>query len=102
MKCGQINSQKRTVSYVVPAKMGSRIDVKKQGCVAISYFRAKGRGGSITHYFDKLSSSPSEIVLPLRILLAKQLVERNCGNMILDHSDTEKRLFEDGVSDCLN
>jgi hypothetical protein len=72
--------------------MGSKIeiDVEKQGCVAISYLREIGRVASITHYFDKSSSGPSETVLPLRILLAKQLVERNCGNMILDYSDTAK------------
>jgi uncharacterized protein YuzE len=77
-------------------KMGSEIEinVEKQGCVAISYFREAGRVASITHYFDKSSSSRSETVLPLRILLAKQLVERNGGNIILDYSDTEKELLK--------
>lgn len=84
------------------AKMGSEIEinVEKQGCVAISYFREVARVASITHYFYKSSSSPSESVLPLRILLAKQLVERNGGNMTLDYSD--KRHFQNGVSNCLN
>jgi signal transduction histidine kinase len=78
------------------AKMGSEIEinVEKQGCVAISYFREVGRVASITHYFDKSSSSPSETVLSLRILLAKQLVERNGGHMTLDYSDTEKDLLK--------
>jgi signal transduction histidine kinase len=78
------------------AKMGSEIEinVEKQGCVAISYFREVGRVASITRYFDKSSSNPSETVLPLRILLAKQLVERNGGNMILDYADTEKDLLK--------
>ena len=74
------------------AKMGSEIeiDVEKQGCVTIEYLREVARVASITHYFDKSTSSPSESVLPLRLLLAKQLVQRNGGNMTLDYSDTEK------------
>jgi DNA-binding NtrC family response regulator len=77
------------------AKMASEIEinVEKQGCVAISYFREVARVASITHYFDKSPSSPSQSVLPLRILLAKQLVERNGGNMTLDYSDTEKDIL---------
>ena len=74
------------------ARLGSEIEinVEKQGCVAISYMREVGRVASITHYFGKSSASASENVLPLRILLAKQLVERNGGNMTLDYSDSEK------------
>jgi signal transduction histidine kinase len=77
------------------AKMGSEIEinVEKQGCVVISYFREAGRVASITHYFGKSSSSVHESVLPLRILLAKQLVERNGGNMTLDYSDAEKDIL---------
>ena len=65
------------------AKMGSEIEinVEKQGCVTIEYLREVARVASITHYFDKSTSSPSESVLPLRLLLAKQLVQRNGGNM---------------------
>ena len=101
----EIKADETQVKYVLKAvllavlsqaKMGSEIEinVEKQGCVAISYFREVGRVASITHYFDKSSSSGSETVLPLRILLAKQLVERNGGNMILDYSDTEKELLK--------
>jgi hypothetical protein len=75
--------------------MGSEIeiDVGKQGCIVISYSREVARVASITHYFDKSSSSANESVLPLRILLAKQLVERNGGDMTLDFSDTEKDIL---------
>ena len=84
------------LAVVSQAKLASEIEinVEKQGCVAISYFREVGRVASITHYFDKSSSSPRETVLPLRILLAKQLVERNGGNMILDYADSEKDLLK--------
>jgi signal transduction histidine kinase len=77
------------------AKMGSEIEinVEKQGCVVISYLREAGRVASITHYFGKSSSRVHESVLPLRILLAKQLVERNGGSMTLDYSDAEKDIL---------
>jgi signal transduction histidine kinase len=101
----EIKADETQVKYVLKnvllavlsqAKLASEIEinVEKQGCVAISYFREVGRVASITHYFDKSSSSPSETVLPLRILLAKQLVERNGGNMILDYADSEKDLLK--------
>ena len=101
----EIKADETQVKYVLKnvllavlsqAKMGSEIEinVEKQGCVTISYFREVARVASITHYFDKSSSSPSESVLPLRILLAKQLVERNGGNMTLDYSDTEKDILK--------
>jgi two-component system response regulator FlrC len=101
----EIKADETQVKYVLKnvlmavlsqAKMGSEIEinVEQQGCVAISYFREVARVASITHYFDKSSSSPSESVLPLRILLAKQLVERNGGHMTLDYSDTEKDILK--------
>ena len=101
----EIKADETQVKYVLKnvllavlsqAKLASEIEinVEKQGCVAISYFREVGRVASITHYFDKSSSSPSETVLPLRILLAKQLVERNGGNIILDYTDSEKDLLK--------
>jgi DNA-binding NtrC family response regulator len=101
----EIKADETQVKYVLKnvllavlsqAKMGSEIEinVEKQGCVAISYLREVARVASITHYFDKSSSSPSESVLPLRILLAKQLVERNGGHMTLDYSEAEKDILK--------
>jgi signal transduction histidine kinase len=83
------------LAVLAQAKMGSEIeiDLEKQGCVVISYLREAARVASISHYFDKSSSSPKESVLSLRILLAKQLVVRNGGDMILDFSDTEKDIL---------
>jgi hypothetical protein len=77
------------------ARMGSEIElnVEEQGCVAISYAREVGRVASITHYFGKSPASSTENVLPLRILLAKQLVKRNGGDMSLDYSDAEKDIL---------
>ena len=74
------------------AKMNSEIeiDVEKQGCVAISYLREGARVASIAHYFNASSPAADQSTLPLRILLAKQLVERNGGRMGMDQSNSER------------
>jgi hypothetical protein len=74
------------------AKIGSEIeiDAEKQGSIAISYFREAGRVASITHYLGTSSPQVNQSTLPLRILLAKQLVERNGGDMTFDYSDPER------------
>ena len=67
-------------------RMGSEIeiDIEKQGCVSISYLREGARLASITHYFNASAPSSDDAILPLRMLLAKQLVERNGGRMALE------------------
>lgn len=77
------------------AKMGSEIEVniEKQGCVAISYLREGARLASITHYFNAAAPRSNEAVLPLRMLLAKQLVERNGGRMALEAADGERDIL---------
>jgi signal transduction histidine kinase len=78
------------------AKISSEIDieVEKQGCIAISYIREGARVASIAHYLSAPSSSSDESALPLRILLAKQLVERNGGRMTIDQSDSERDIVK--------
>jgi DNA-binding NtrC family response regulator len=73
------------------AKMGSEIevDIEKQGCLTISYLREGARLASITHYFNASAPRSDDAVLPLRMLLAKQLVERNGGRMALEGVDGE-------------
>lgn len=94
----QLNYVLRNVLFTVlsEAKKGSEIeiDVEKQGCVAIAYLREAARVVSITHHFSASSSDAEKRVLPLRILLAKQLVERNGGGMIIDHSDPERDILK--------
>jgi hypothetical protein len=57
--------------------------------VAISYVREVARVVSISQYLGSSSSRLSESALPLRVLLAKQLVERNGGRMTVDQSESE-------------
>jgi DNA-binding NtrC family response regulator len=77
------------------AKMGSEIEVnvEKQGCVAISYVREGARLASITHYFNASAPRSEDMVLPLRMLLAKQLVERNGGHMALEGENGERDIL---------
>lgn len=77
-------------------KMGSEIEinVEQPGSVAISYLREGARVASISHYFSVPSEVVEESVLPLRILLAKQLLERNGGGMVIDSSDNEKEILK--------
>jgi DNA-binding NtrC family response regulator len=86
---------KNVLSAVVSqAKLGSEIGVEIQqaGTVVITYFREGPRMASITQYLGSLSEAAGESILPLRILLAKQLVERNSGEMAVDSSDAEKEI----------
>lgn len=80
------------LTVLTQAKMGSEIevDVERQGCVAISYVREGARLASITHYFNASTPGSDDAVLPLRMLLAKQLVERNGGRMALEGVDGER------------
>ena len=70
------------------AKMGSEIeiDASRQGALAIRYLREGARVASITHYLRE-NAGPNETILPLRVLLAKHLLERNGGRFGVDPSD---------------
>ncbi|MPZ77525.1 MAG: hypothetical protein GEU77_13490 [Deltaproteobacteria bacterium] len=76
-------------------KMGSEvnIDVAGQGTAVISYSREGARMASITQYLGSPSEGTGESILPLRLMLAKQLVERNGGGMAIDSSDSEKEIL---------
>ena len=77
------------------AKMGSEIDVdvERHGCVEISYLREGARVASITHYLSGSAPEPDKCILPLRILLAKHLVERNGGRMAMEPSGSERDIL---------
>ena len=79
-------------AVVAQAKLGSEIaiEVGRQGATAITYLREGARVASITHYLSDGAASPNEAILPLRILLAQQLFERNGGRLVMDQSDPEK------------
>jgi DNA-binding NtrC family response regulator len=86
---------KNVLSAVVSqAKVGTEIgvEIQKEGMVVISYLREGPRMASITQYLGSLSEAAGENILPLRMLLAKQLVERNGGEIAVDSTDAEREI----------
>jgi DNA-binding NtrC family response regulator len=81
-------------AVVSQAKVGSEIgvDIQQTGTVVISYLREGPRMASITQYLGSLSEAAGESILPLRILLAKQLLERIGGEIAVDSTDAEKEI----------
>jgi len=77
------------------AKLGSEIaiDIAKKGSITIAYLREGARVTSITHYLTDSTAQPNGGILPLRILLAQQLVERNGGRFAMDQSDPDKDIL---------
>ena len=100
-RVGQIRSDEKQLAYILKnvllavladAKMGSEIeiDVSQPGALAITSLREGARMGSISHYLNDRSVRPEDSRLPLRVLLAKHLVEKNGGRFIADQSNGEK------------
>ena len=78
-------SQCRTGSEV-------KMDVDGEGGVAISYAREGARMASLSPYLNPHLAVGPESSLPLRMLLTKQLVERNGGEMVIEHSEGEEEI----------
>ena len=72
--------------------MGSEIeiDVSHPGALAITSLREGARMGSVSRYLSDTGLRPEDGILPLRLLLAKHLLEKNGGRFIADRSDAEK------------
>jgi hypothetical protein len=79
------------VAVLSQAKFGSGVDIdfQNQGSITIAYRREEARVASIHHYLNNTGARPNDGILPLRILLAKHLVERNGGRFAMDQSDPE-------------
>jgi signal transduction histidine kinase len=96
----EVQSDESQLSYILKnvllaslsqARMGSEIEINlpQGGTLAITYLREGARVTSITHYLDSASSRPDDSILPLRVLLAKHLLERNGGQFVIDPSDSD-------------
>jgi len=74
------------------ARMGSEIeiDLSKPATLAIRYLRDGARVAAISHYLNEQGSRANKTPLPLRVLLAKHLLERNGGKFAVEPSDEEK------------
>ena len=78
------------------AKLGSNIeiDVSRQGTLAISYAREGSRAASISHYLSEGDAPSNESIFPLRVLLAKHLLERNGGQFAVNLSNGDKETLK--------
>jgi signal transduction histidine kinase len=100
----EVHADEAQLSYVLKnvllavlsqVKLGSEIAVAiaQEGSLTISYLREGARVTSITHYVSDQEAQPNQGILPLRILLAKQLIERNGGRFTMDQSDPEREIL---------
>ncbi len=98
---GEIRADESQLEYILKnvlivtlseARLGSEIelDLSAHGMLAVSYQREGGRVASISRYLDEQSRRADESVLPLRVLLAKHLLERNGGRFAVDPAEGEK------------
>ena len=78
------------------AKLGSEIEVAlaESGALVISYLREGERMQSLASYFnDGDLPAPSHIV-PLRIILAREIVERSGGRFLMDETDGSRDILK--------
>lgn len=77
-------------------RMGSEIeiDLSAHGTLAITYQREGARVASISHYLAEQSSAENAGILPLRVLLAKHLLERNGGRFLIHSANGEKETLQ--------
>lgn len=73
------------------ARMGSaiEIEVSTAGALAVRYQRESARMASISHYLNEAGTEIHDGILPLRLLLAKVLLDRNGGRLAIDASAGE-------------
>src|SRR5581483_7004838 len=77
------------------ARMGSEIEIELPGpsAVAVSYRREGGRVTSIAHYLEDKPES-RENLLPLRVILAKYLLESNGGRFETSGAGGDKEILK--------
>ncbi|HZH82971.1 MAG TPA: histidine kinase dimerization/phospho-acceptor domain-containing protein [Phototrophicaceae bacterium] len=73
-------------------KIGSeiRLQLTSKGVLTISHLRDEPQMASIGRYIENASSRPIESILPLRVLLAKYLLEKNGGRFTRAPSEDEQ------------
>jgi len=77
----------RMVLSQVKAKCDIKIDIGQDGKVSISYDREGSGTSPLSTYLDPASRSPEDEALPLRVLLAKNLLERAGGALEISRRD---------------
>jgi len=83
------------LAVLAQAKLGSEItvDMTGKGSLTIQCQRESARVASIGRYLNDAAAQPSGGMLPLRVLLAQQLMERNGGRFSIDQSAPDQDVF---------
>jgi DNA-binding NtrC family response regulator len=76
----------------VKAKSEIQVDIDERGGVSIRYTREAPGVGALAEYVGAGGPAQGEEALPLRMLLANILLERNGGGVTVKHSDGQKSL----------
>ncbi|HEU5464891.1 MAG TPA: histidine kinase dimerization/phospho-acceptor domain-containing protein [Candidatus Binatia bacterium] len=73
------------------ARKGSEIEVEQSANgLAIRYLREGARVASVAHYLNETAAATKTDVLPLRVLLARNLLERNGGRLAIDAAPSDR------------
>ena len=75
-------------------QMGSEIELAlgKRGSLTISYLREGERIRSLANYLSVASAPETENIIPLRIMLAREIVERSGGRFGMDQTDGDREV----------
>jgi polar amino acid transport system substrate-binding protein len=77
----------------VKAKSEIQVDIDERGGVGIRYMREAPGVGALAEYVGAGAPAQGEEALPLRMLLANILLERNGGGVTVKHSNDQKSLI---------
>jgi signal transduction histidine kinase len=86
---------KNTIRAVLSqARSGSEIEVAlgKAGSLTISYLRDGERMPSLMNYLGDVSTNGRESLLPLRLMLAREIVERSGGRLDIDYKNDHREV----------
>lgn len=83
------------LAVLAQTRSGTEVNVTsaEPGRLVFSFVREGARVASIRQYITSSNEEVEENILPLRLLLAKQLVERNGGKMIIEPSTGEREIL---------
>jgi len=75
-------------------QMGSEIELAlgKRGSLTISYLREGERIRSLANYLSDASAAETENIIPLRIMLAREIVERSGGRFGMDQTEGDREV----------
>ena len=82
------------LAVLAQTQMGSEIELAlgKRGSLTISYLREGERIRSLANYLSDASAAETENIIPLRIMLAREIVERSGGRFGMDQTEGDREV----------